>query len=37
MIYVTEAPLARWSRMINQILPATQLSSMAYDIDRISR
>jgi polysaccharide export outer membrane protein len=35
LIFVTEAPLARWSRLINQLLPFSQFSRAAYDLDRI--
>lgn len=31
MVYVTEAPLARWNRLIMQVLP---LSQAAYNLDR---
>jgi protein involved in polysaccharide export with SLBB domain len=34
MVYVTEAPLARWNRLIMQVLP---ISQAAYNLDRISR
>lgn len=35
IVYVTEAPLVRWSRLIQQIMPVSQLSQTAYDLNRI--
>lgn len=34
IVYVTEAPLVRWSRLISQIMPLTQ---GAYNVDRVNR
>jgi len=37
IIYVTEAPLVRWNRLIQQILPISQLTQSAYYLNRINK
>lgn len=37
IIYVTEAPLVRWNRLIQQILPISQLTQSAYYLNRINQ
>lgn len=36
IVYVTEAPLVKWSRLIQQILPISQLTQSAYYLNRIN-
>ena len=36
IVYVTEAPLVRWSRLIQQILPISQLTQSAYYLNRLN-
>lgn len=36
LVYVTEAPLTRWNRLISQLLPVSQLTQAAYNLDRIN-
>ena len=37
IVYVTEAPLVKWSRLVQQILPITQLTQSAYYLNRIGQ